>query len=48
LSVDRLREIHGGLHSTHGYLLLFTFPPSMLRCSMLEDLMPVFWKKQGT
>ncbi len=48
LSVDRLREIHGDLHSTHGYLLLFTFPPSMLRCSMLEDLMTVFWKKQGT
>jgi hypothetical protein len=41
-SVTKVAELI--LLSTHGYLLLFTFPPSMLRCSMLEDL---FLKKTG-
>ena len=31
-SVDHRREIHGSLEETHGYLLVFTFPPSMFGC----------------
>ena len=44
LSVDHLREIHGGLHSTHGYLLLFTFPPSI---DVWKTWCNVFLKKTG-
>ncbi len=47
-SVDHRREIHGSLETSHGNLLVFTFPPSMLGCSMFQDLCPVFFKKTGT
>jgi hypothetical protein len=44
LSVDHRWERHGSLHTPHGYLLLFTFPPSLFRCSRLpgffQDLVP--------
>jgi hypothetical protein len=40
-SVDHRREIHGSLEGTHGYLLVFTFPPSMFGCSMFQDLCQV-------
>jgi hypothetical protein len=39
LSVDHRGEIHGIRQTTHGYLFLFTFPPSMLSCSWFRDLM---------
>jgi hypothetical protein len=48
LSVDHRRETHGSIHVTHGYLFLFTFPLSMLCCSMFEGLMSSFFEKKGT
>ncbi len=47
-SVDHRWEIHGSLESTHGYLFVFTFPPSMFGCSMFQVLCPVFFEKRGT
>ena len=43
LSVDHRREIHGILQTTHDYLFLFTFPPSML-FDVSKTWLPVFWK----
>ena len=47
-SVDHRREIHGSLETRHGYLLVFTFPPSMFGCSMFQGWCPVFFEKTGT
>ncbi len=47
-SVNHRWEIQGSLESTHGYMLVFTFPPSMFGCSMFQTLCPVFFEKTST